>query len=332
MLATKIKEFNGGRAWPPQDVAKAVGISSRSTNFQYLVAAAREFGIVEGNIRSPNIQITDLGRTIVYASSPKEELEKKREAFFQIKAFKDVFDHYGGNNLPEMTYLSNTLQREFEIPTEQHEEFVKLFRENCVTAGYPVGSEKIKFEHSEPDDRVDEPTSATRIVGTPKDTKGTKLKAFVIMPFAEHSSSRPAGFFSEVLSSIITPAATSAGFLVETAIRQGSDIIQSTIINELLNADLVIADLTDHNPNVLFELGLRISEKKKPVALIKSKDTGRLFDVDNMMRVYDYDQNLWPSTVATDVPNLTQHFSAAWKGRNSNLTYLDILRRGAGAE
>ena len=48
----------------------------------------------------------------------------------------------------------------------------------------------------------------------------------------------------------------------------GSDLIHHTIINQLINADLVIADLTDHNPSVLFELGIRIA-LKKPVALIK---------------------------------------------------------------
>lgn len=50
-----------------------------------------------------------------------------------------------------------------------------------------------------------------------------------------------------------------AGFTVETANRQGSGVIQSTIVNEFLEADLVIADLTEHNPNVLFELRRRMA-------------------------------------------------------------------------
>lgn len=82
-----------------------------------------------------------------------------------------------------------------------------------------------------------------------------------------------------------------AGFTVETANKQGSDVIHSTIVNDLLEADLVIADLTDHNPNVLFELGMRM-HADLPVALIKSKDTGKIFDVDNMLRVYEYNPNL----------------------------------------
>ena len=76
------------------------------------------------------------------------------------------------------------------------------------------------------------------------------------MPFVERNADFPKGFFGEVLRSLITPAALEAGFVVETANKQGSDIIQSTIINDLLEADLVIADLTAHNPNVLFELGV----------------------------------------------------------------------------
>jgi len=146
------------------------------------------------------------------------------------------------------------------------------------------------------------------------------------MPFVERNDKRAQGFFKEVLDSIIIPAGIEAGFNVETANKQGSDVIQSTIINDLLEADLVIADLTDHNPNVLFELGMRMANDL-PVALIKTKDTGKIFDVDNMLRVYEYNQNLWKSTIESDIPNLVEHFKAAWDNRSSEQTYMKILRR-----
>ena len=57
---------------------------------------------------------------------------------------------------------------------------------------------------------------------------------FVIMPFVERDDSRPTGFFAEVLRQIFTPAATQAGFRVQTARRPGTDVIQSTIVNDLL--------------------------------------------------------------------------------------------------
>src|SRR5439155_2589607 len=139
------------------------------------------------------------------------------------------------------------------------------------------------------------------------------------------------GFFSEVLQRLITPAAIEAGFNVETANRQGSDVIQSTIVNELLEADLVIADLTDHNPNVLFELGLRMA-MEKPVALVKASGTGRVFDVDNMLRVHEYQPHLWRSTIERDLPDLTKHIRAAWENRNKDQSYMKILRRSGQSE
>jgi hypothetical protein len=144
------------------------------------------------------------------------------------------------------------------------------------------------------------------------------------MPFVERDEDRyPTGFFAEVLSSVFTPAITGAGLQVRTAQRPGSDLIQSTIVTELLEADLVLADLTEHNPNVLFELGMRIAENK-PVVLIRSKGTGRIFDVDHVLRIEEYSPNLWPSTVAEDCPKLEAHIKAAWDNRDSVETYRNI--------
>ena len=88
----------------------------------------------------------------------------------------------------------------------------------------------------------------------------------------------------------------------------------------------VIADLTEHNPNVLFELGMRMREDK-PVALIKATGTGRIFDVDNMLRVFEYDSCLWPTTVARDLPKLVEHIKSTWDSRDTGLSYLKLLRQ-----
>lgn len=135
------------------------------------------------------------------------------------------------------------------------------------------------------------------------------------------------GFFQEVLRSLITLAASSAGFTVRTANRQGSDLIQSTILKELVEADLVVADLTEHNPNVLFELGVRIA-KEKPVALVKAVGTGRIFDVDNMLRVYEYQPHLWRTTLEKDLPALAEHLRATWDNRITDPNYMKILQPG----
>src|SRR5437016_6288391 len=206
-----------------------------------------------------------------------------------------------------MKYLGNTLEREFKLAPEFHEEFSRVFRENCEYLGITAGAPSNGSGPS--------PTRPTTVVvGEP--SKKSTVKAFVIMPFTERVKDRPEGFFTEVLRSLITPAAVEAGFTVETANRQGSDVIQSTIVNELLEADLLIADLTDHNPNVLFELGLRMAEEK-PVALIRAKGTAAIFDVDSLLRVLDYDPNLWKSTIEADVPKITSHIKGSWDNKEA---------------
>ena len=320
-IAHSIKKINGGNPWSPRDIADAINV--RDTNkLYYYTAASRDFGFTVGTSKSNEIALTEFGRATVYAPNPDEEHKKKIEGFLKIEIFKNVLDYYKGSVLPEMKYLSNTLEDKFKLHPDFHEEFSKVFSENCKDLGIKTGDPL--NENLESEILRSQPT--TIVVGeTKKGSKG-KLKAFVIMPFTEKNENRPTGFFKEVLESLIVRAGIDAGFSVETANKQGSDVIQSTIINDLLEADLVIADLTDHNPNVLFELGMRMANDK-PVALIKTKDTGRIFDVDNMLRVYEYNQNLWKSTIESDIPSLIEHFKAAWENRDSEQTYMKILRR-----
>lgn len=128
-----------------------------------------------------------------------------------------------------------------------------------------------------------------------------------------------------MLKHLITPAAVRANFNSRTAKKAGSEVIQSTIVNDLFNADLVIVDLTEHNPNVLFELGMRIAFNK-PVCLIRAKGTGAIFDIDQMLRVYDYNPSMWPSTLEVDIPGLSDHIAKTWEGREENRSHLTMLR------
>lgn len=320
VIAQKLKEKNGGNPWSPNDVKEAINIKD-TNKFFYYTQASRDFGFTTGTRDAKEIGLTEFGRSTVYAPDIEVERKRKIEAFLNIEIFKNVLDYYDGSALPEMKYLSNTLEDKFKLHPELHEEFSKVFSENCKDLNIVSGKPLVNLDLKSP--KVSSPTI---LVGeTKKGAKG-KMKAFVIMPFVERNNIRSGGFFKEVLESLLIPAGIEAGFNIETAIKQGSDVIQSTIINDLLEADLVIADLTDHNPNVLFELGMRMANDL-PVALIKSKDTGRIFDVDNMLRVYEYNQNLWKSTIESDIPALTEHFKAAWENRSSEQTYMKILRR-----
>lgn len=151
------------------------------------------------------------------------------------------------------------------------------------------------------------------------------LRCFVIMPFVERDPMHPPGFFDEVFEHLLLPAVSRAGFEAMTARRAGTDLIQSTIVNDLLDADLVLCDLTEHNPNVLFELGLRLGNDL-PVALVKALGTPPLFDIDHMLRVAEYSPNLWRSTLDEDGRKIEGHLRAAWDSRATGRSFMRVLR------
>jgi hypothetical protein len=317
-----LKDKNGGNAWPPADVAKALNLATTNNEFFYLAAASRDFGLTDGSRDSDQISLTQFGRDVVYAPSKAEEEKQLRQALTNVDIFKRVLEYYKGANLPEMQYLGNTLIREFQLPAAFHEEFSRLFQENCAFLKIGSGFSPNASTTGEAAERtIDDGSTVT--IAEPKNETG--LRCFVAMPFKEREERHPRGFFDEVLRSLIAPSGRDAGFSVFTANRDGSDVIQATIVNQLLDADLVIVDLTENNPNVLFELGLRIAEER-PVAIIRAKGTPPIFDVDNMLRVYEYDPNLWASTVVQDRPKLTEHIKGTWSSRESKMTFIGILR------
>lgn len=73
---------------------------------------------------------------------------------------------------------------------------------------------------------------------------------------------------------IIKPAVTAYDYEEPArADDPGRDPIMTDIIQQMFDADLVVADLTDCNPNVCYELGIRHCAKKPTIHLIK---TGQL--------------------------------------------------------
>lgn len=321
-VSIAIKDKNAGNPWPPTEVAKALGYSERSSQIDNILRSSALYGLTTGSRGASHLTLEKLGREIVYAPSAEAEHVAKQKAFLNVEIFSKVLEYYKGNNLPETQFLSNTLVNEFGVPVEYHEDFRRLFDENCRFVG--IGNTWTGFGQVSPAPELrgqDVPNVRSYVSEANRDGK----KCFVIMPFSERSGNRAPGFFEEVFESLIKPAAEAAGFNVYTANKDGSDVIQSTIINELMESDIVLADLTDHNPNVLFELGVRLT-LEKPVAIMKSIDTGRVFDVDNMLRVFEYNQNLWISTVKSDLARLEGHLRASWDNRSTTRSYISILR------
>lgn len=102
---------------------------------------------------------------------------------------------------------------------------------------------------------------------------------YVIMPYGSSDESRYKKFKS-IFSAIIKPAAEAKGYTVireDHEARQGN--IGTNIIKSLAEADLVIADLSENNWNVAYELGIRHVLQKSGTILIKDKNTPMMFDI-----------------------------------------------------
>ena len=70
-----------------------------------------------------------------------------------------------------------------------------------------------------------------------------------------------------------------------------ADSITQTIIDYLINSELVIADITGHNPNAFYEMGYRASTGR-PMIHLKEKSENIPFDIAGI-RAFDYTKHFF---------------------------------------
>ena len=112
---------------------------------------------------------------------------------------------------------------------------------------------------------------------------------FVVSPIGETDSEIRSNA-DKLFKYIISPVCESCGFEpVRVDQINDSDSITQTIIDKLLSSELVIADISGHNPNVFFEMGYRKCTDKPIIHLKKKGETITIpFDV-NTVRTFEYD-------------------------------------------
>lgn len=102
--------------------------------------------------------------------------------------------------------------------------------------------------------------------------KEHKKICFVISPIGEEGSETRTRS-DQILKHIITQPVSQLGYEVIRADKISEPgIITTQIIEYIVDAELVIADLTDHNPNVFYELAIRHAMRKPLVQMIRKGD------------------------------------------------------------
>ncbi len=111
--------------------------------------------------------------------------------------------------------------------------------------------------------------------------------------------------FRYAFAELHAPAIRQAGYEVIPPMVENSEVIQAEIIRNLATADLVVCDLSTLNPNVFFELGIRVA-MDRPVALIKDDQTPAIPFDNAPVSCHTYASQMWTWTVREEIPRLAE--------------------------
>jgi len=152
--------------------------------------------------------------------------------------------------------------------------------------------------------------------------------AFVVMPFGR----KPGGDgvpinFNLIYADLILPALRKAGlepFRADEEQHAGN--INHDMFQELLLADLVVADLTIDNPSVWYQLGVRHALSARGVVLICGGKVPTAFDLqpERKLRYGLLDGVPDSTTLPSDIKNLADMVRAtmeSWQGRRISPVY-----------
>lgn len=145
---------------------------------------------------------------------------------------------------------------------------------------------------------------------------------FIMLPGSSAESYEP-GHFKRVYEYIIKPACKNAGFdpVREEDINTTNHIVID-VLKKIIEADMAVCDLSSHNPNVLYQLGVR-QAFNLPVTLIKDNKTARIFDIQGWREV-QYDANMRIDKIEEAIPELTHAIKSAH--RDAGKTFNSITQ------
>ncbi len=97
-----------------------------------------------------------------------------------------------------------------------------------------------------------------------------KKVCFVIMPFSQTTSEHTAEYWTGHYELFLKPTLENTGKYDVKRIKALHGDILNQIVTDLIVSPLVVADLTDANPNVYWELGVRQSFKNGTVTIAEA--------------------------------------------------------------
>ncbi len=156
-----------------------------------------------------------------------------------------------------------------------------------------------------------------------QESETKKMTCGIIMPISPHPD-YPQDHWNDVLT-ILTEAVSETDFepkLVSDDVAIG--LIHDRIVTNIYNNEMVICDVSSKNPNVMFELGLRLAFDK-PTIIIKDETTGYSFDT-GVIEHISYPSSLRFSQIVKFKEELIRRINATYTKSISEPQYSPFLK------
>ncbi len=290
-VATTLRSIFAGQSTSFDELAKAMGTTRNNVNFKYLVWSSVSYGIVnaEGASQNRKYSLAETGRKIVAENIPGEGQEAKIKAVLTPTVLSKFFTDYNGHPIPPTTHLGNVLEDRFNVPRERTKEAIEIILANGKYSGIledqgegnpPVVGLRGVPTAEQPTEAEIEPKSARESAGGAKTAQvgGWEKTCFYITPIGDEGT-EPRRHADMMLKHVVRPVFEKEGFTVIRADEIAkSGIISKQVFEHLANAKVCVADLSFHNPNAFYELGVRHAFLLPTIQLIH-KNRSIPFDV-----------------------------------------------------
>ena len=290
-LAKAIQDHAAGQKVRRLILFEKLDQSPDSTETRKLITASNQYDLTGGSYKAEYLELTPLGAE---ASSDDAPPQKQAAARFElainkIDPFKTLYERLKNNKLPAREVMMDYL-RETGLPEDQRAECVDTFVVNAkflrllrTISGaeriVPIEQVVEEVGQGRVEPSMTQATSETLLV--PKLLESASSGAeedfskicFYITPIGEPGSEqrKHSDFMMEY---IVQPAVKDFGLRVIRADQMSKPgMIGKQVIEHILRARLVIADLSFHNPNVFYELCLRHTTRLPTVQLKREVDT-----------------------------------------------------------
>jgi hypothetical protein len=265
-VAKTLRQVYAGKAASFEELATAMGLSKTNNNFKYAVWSAVAYGIVnaEGPKQERRYLLAENGRKIVAENFPGEAQEAKVKAVLTPTVLSKFFTDYNGHPVPPTDeHFANVLENRLRIPRERTKEAIDIILANGKYAGIleekGAGQAPIVKLSGVPageQPTLTEGSNAPQIEGLAP-VAGWDKTCFFITPLGEENSEERR-HANMMLNHVVRPVFQAHGFTVVRAdeiARTG--LITQQIFDHLAKARVCVADLSFHNPNAFYELGVR---------------------------------------------------------------------------